>query len=99
MRFQLRTSLVAKGIATFALLSSLVALPLLAQTETNTVTTNILATSEAVSAATAAQLLEPRAVGRAKRPSTRLGLLFHAAEHCTRHAGQAITTARILQGG
>jgi len=25
-----------------------------------------------------------------------LGLLFHAAEHCTRHVGQAITTARIV---
>jgi hypothetical protein len=47
---------------------------------------------------TAAQLLEPRAVGRAKLPSTRLGLLFHAAEHSTRHAGQAVTTAKILQG-
>jgi uncharacterized damage-inducible protein DinB len=37
-----------------------------------------------------------RAVGRAELPSTVLGLLFHAAEHSTRHAGQAITTARIL---
>jgi uncharacterized damage-inducible protein DinB len=26
-----------------------------------------------------------------------LGLLFHAAEHATRHAGQAITTARVQQ--
>jgi uncharacterized damage-inducible protein DinB len=40
-----------------------------------------------------------RAVGRAALPSTVLGLLFHAAEHSTRHAGQAITTARILAGG
>jgi uncharacterized damage-inducible protein DinB len=37
-----------------------------------------------------------RAVGRAGLPSTVLGLLFHAAEHSTRHSGQAITTARIL---
>ena len=43
-----------------------------------------------------ADLLQPRAVGRAALPSTTLGLLFHAAEHCTRHAGQAITTAKIL---
>lgn len=43
-------------------------------------------------------LLTPQAVGRAGLPSTTLGLLFHAAEHCTRHAGQAITTARILAG-
>ena len=41
-------------------------------------------------------LLEARAVGRAALPSTTLGLLFHAAEHSTRHAGQAITTAKIL---
>ena len=43
-------------------------------------------------------LLAPRKVGRAGLPSTTLGLIFHAAEHCTRHAGQAISTARILRG-
>jgi hypothetical protein len=43
-------------------------------------------------------LLEERRVGRAQLPSTVLGLLFHAAEHSTRHVGQAITTARILRG-
>jgi hypothetical protein len=43
-------------------------------------------------------LLEVRRVGRAGLPSTPLGLLFHAAEHSTRHAGQAITTAKILSG-
>jgi uncharacterized damage-inducible protein DinB len=42
------------------------------------------------------ELLQPRAVGRAGLPSTVLGLLFHAAEHTTRHVGQAITTARIV---
>jgi uncharacterized damage-inducible protein DinB len=26
-----------------------------------------------------------------------LGLLFHAAEHATRHAGQAITAAKALE--
>ena len=41
-------------------------------------------------------LLEPRAVGRAGLPSTVLGLLFHAAEHTSRHVGQAITTAKIV---
>ncbi len=45
-----------------------------------------------------AALLAQRRVGRAGMPSTVLGLLFHAAEHSTRHAGQAITTARILTG-
>lgn len=44
-------------------------------------------------------LLAPRKVGRAGLPSTTLGLVFHAAEHCTRHAGQAISTAKILSGG
>jgi uncharacterized damage-inducible protein DinB len=41
-------------------------------------------------------LLEERKVGRSGLPSTTLGLLFHVAEHATRHAGQALTTARIL---
>jgi hypothetical protein len=40
-------------------------------------------------------LLEERRVGRAGLPATVLGLLFHAAEHTTRHVGQAITTALI----
>ena len=44
------------------------------------------------------ELLVPKKVGRAGLPSTALGLIFHAAEHCTRHAGQAISTARILRG-
>ena len=43
-------------------------------------------------------LLDERKVGRAGLPSNVLGLLFHAAEHCTRHVGQAITTAKILAG-
>ena len=43
-------------------------------------------------------LLVPKRVGRAGLPSTTLGLIFHAAEHCTRHAGQASSTARILRG-
>ena len=42
------------------------------------------------------ELLEPRAVGRKGLPSTVLGLLVHAAEHTTRHVGQAITTAKIV---
>jgi uncharacterized damage-inducible protein DinB len=42
------------------------------------------------------ELLEPRAVGRVGLPSTVLGLLFHAAEHTTRHVGQVITTAKIV---
>jgi uncharacterized damage-inducible protein DinB len=42
-------------------------------------------------------VLERREVGRAKLPSTVLGLLFHAAEHTQRHLGQAVTTARIVR--
>ena len=51
-----------------------------------------------VRATAPATLGEARALGRARLPTTVLGLLFHAAEHATRHAGQAITTARILAG-
>ena len=42
-------------------------------------------------------LLEPRKVGRAELPSTVIGLLFHAAEHAARHAGQVVTTARFVR--
>lgn len=42
------------------------------------------------------QLLDFRGIGRAQLPSNVLGLLFHAAEHSTRHTGQLITTAKIL---
>lgn len=45
-----------------------------------------------------ASLLEPRSVGRAGLPSTVQGLLFHAAEHARRHAGQVVATARIIRG-
>jgi hypothetical protein len=43
------------------------------------------------------RLTDAREVGRAKLPSTVLGLLFHAAEHTQRHVGQTITTAKIVQ--
>ena len=42
-------------------------------------------------------LLDERKLGRAGLPTNVLGLLFHAAEHRTRHVGQAITTAKILK--
>jgi uncharacterized damage-inducible protein DinB len=41
---------------------------------------------------------EARTVGRAALPTTVLGLLFHAAEHAQRHAGQLTTTVKILRG-
>jgi hypothetical protein len=43
-------------------------------------------------------LLEPREVGQGRLPSNVLGLLFHIAEHTTRHVGQAITTAKVVVG-
>ena len=46
----------------------------------------------------AESLLERREVGRAKLPSTTIGLLFHAAEHTQRHVGQAVTTAAVARG-
>ncbi len=42
-------------------------------------------------------LIDPRRIGKAQLPTTVLGLLFHAAEHCTRHAGQIATTLKLLQ--
>jgi uncharacterized damage-inducible protein DinB len=40
-------------------------------------------------------LTEYRPVGRAKLPSTVLGLLVHAAEHTQRHVGQLLVTVRV----
>jgi len=45
-----------------------------------------------------AEVYEERRVGRAGLPATVLGLIVHAAEHSTRHMGQAITTAKIVTG-
>ena len=49
-------------------------------------------------ATNASTLTDARSVGRAQLPSTVLGLLFHAAEHTQRHAGQALTTRKLLIG-
>lgn len=40
---------------------------------------------------------EIRYVGRARLESTTWGLVFHAADHASRHAGQLVTTARIVR--
>ena len=42
----------------------------------------------------ASAVFDERKVGRAGLPSNVLGLLFHAAEHTARHAGQFITTVK-----
>lgn len=41
-------------------------------------------------------LTDAREVGRAKLPSTVIGLLTHSAEHTTRHVGQLLVTVKIL---
>jgi hypothetical protein len=46
----------------------------------------------------ASGIFDARSVGRGGLPSTVIGLIVHAAEHSTRHVGQAITTALILRG-
>ena len=42
-------------------------------------------------------LLDVREVGRDRLPSNVLGLLFHAAEHASRHTGQVLTTAKVIR--
>ena len=46
----------------------------------------------------AASVFDARTVGRAALPANVLGLLFHAAEHTTRHVGQLITTLKVVRG-
>jgi hypothetical protein len=43
----------------------------------------------------AADLEQPRAVGRRALPTTVGGLLVHCADHTQRHTGQAVTTAKL----
>ena len=51
-----------------------------------------------IRATPATTIQDARAVGRAGLPTTVLGLIFHAAEHAQRHAGQLVTTAKIIRG-
>jgi hypothetical protein len=41
---------------------------------------------------------DAREVGRQRLPTTVGGLLVHCAEHTQRHAGQAVTTAKVVVG-
>ena len=43
-----------------------------------------------------ARWLDARLVGRARLPTTVIGLVFHAAEHASRHAGQIATTRKVV---
>jgi uncharacterized damage-inducible protein DinB len=53
---------------------------------------------EQLSSTSVAMLLQPRFVGRQQLPSTVSGLMFHAAEHASRHTGQVVTTAKLIRG-
>jgi len=44
-----------------------------------------------------ATLTEVRGVGRAKVPSTVIGLLVHSAEHTMRHVGQLLVTVKVIK--
>ena len=52
---------------------------------------------EQVRATDVSTLQAPREVGRAKLPTTVMGLIFHAAEHASRHAGQIATTRKVIR--
>ncbi len=56
------------------------------------------AAMERVKAIAPESFQERRCVGRERLPTTVGGLLVHCAEHTQRHVGQAITTAKIVQG-
>jgi hypothetical protein len=42
-------------------------------------------------------LLDERRIGRAGLPATVMGALVHGAEHTARHAGQCVTTIKMLK--
>jgi len=42
-------------------------------------------------------LFAVRTAGRQALPTNVIGLLFHLAEHTQRHAGQVITTTKIVR--
>lgn len=44
-------------------------------------------------------LADHRGIGRAKLPTTVIGLLVHGAEHTMRHVGQLMVTAAVVKNG
>ena len=54
---------------------------------------------ERVRAFAPAQFGEARGVGRKQVPTTVAGLLVHCADHMQRHAGQMVTTAKVVLAG
>ena len=57
---------------------------------------SISAALKQLGATAESDLLLSREIGRARLPTTVLGLLFHAAEHASRHAGQVVTTMKLV---
>ena len=51
----------------------------------------------ALAATPESTLNEPRTIGKAQLPTTVGGCIFHAAEHAGRHAGQVVTTAKLVR--
>lgn len=43
-------------------------------------------------------LFDDREVGKKRIPSNLFAILFHCGEHTQRHAGQLVTTAKIIKG-
>ncbi len=54
---------------------------------------------ERVTAFRPEQYGDARGVGRKRLPTTVGGLLIHCAEHTQRHAGQMVTTAKLVRAG
>lgn len=50
-----------------------------------------------VRAFSAADLDQPRTIGKKQLPATVGGILFHLADHTQRHTGQIVTTAKLLK--
>ncbi len=53
---------------------------------------------ERVAAFAPASYEQARGIGRKQLPTTVGGLLIHCAEHTQRHAGQMVTTAKVVRG-
>lgn len=70
---------------------------LTAEEITARVTTAMDRAIEQLRATPAESAAEAREVGRQRLPSTVWGLIFHAAEHATRHLGQIATLRNVLQ--
>jgi hypothetical protein len=59
----------------------------------------VAAAVEQLKATDTQHLTDARGIGRAKIPTTLMGLYVHAAEHTMRHIGQLLVTVTILKGG